>query len=292
MPATQIRTRELDLDGFSVLVREAGPADAPPLVCLHGGPGMDSRYLLPAAGLASGLVDLATEYRVITYDQRGCGSSGTPDIARPLALSHHVADIERLRSALGLGPIALLGHSFGTVLAFLYALGHPTALTHLVILGGAPDRTFIGGYRNAIENDLPVDTRRRLGEIESAPLTDESFRERFLLARSLYFKASPDPDTIEALFPPGSFSAEVNRSVADDLQTYDLKPALPNIRTPALVIYGEKDRVVQPSYQLQFRGSLLSARFVSFMDSGHFPFLEEADAFARVTRYFLRHGQR
>lgn len=292
MPSTQIRTRELDLDGFSVLVREAGPVDAPPLLCLHGGPGMDGHYLLQDEQRGAGLLGLADDYRVIVYDQRGCGASGAPAIDEPLALSHHVADIERVRSALELGPVALLGHSFGTVLALLYALGHPDGLTHLVLLGGAPDRTFMDGYRSAVESELPTNAQRRLGEIESGELTDATFRERFLLALPLYFKCPPDADTVERLFPPRSFSARVNRSVAEDLQSYDLKPALPNIRTPALVIYGEKDRVVQPLYQLQFRGSLLTARFVAFTDSGHFPFLEEADAFARVTRYFLRHGQR
>ena len=87
-------TRVLALDGFPVLVREAGPATAPPVLCLHGGPGLDSSYFFPeTARFGPGLRELAREHRVIAYDQRGCGGSGVPDVEEPLALSRHVDDI-------------------------------------------------------------------------------------------------------------------------------------------------------------------------------------------------------
>jgi len=86
--------------------------------------------------------------------------------------------------------------------------------------------------------------------------------------------------------------AAVNRAVAAGLENYDLSTALPHVRAPSLVIYGASDRVVQPAYQLEFRGRLLTARFVEFQESGHFPFLEEPDPFARVVHYFAAHGGR
>ncbi|HKY60638.1 MAG TPA: alpha/beta fold hydrolase, partial [Gemmatimonadota bacterium] len=108
-------TRTLDLDGFSVFVREAGPESGPPILCLHGGPGLDASYFFPeTARFGPGLRELAREHRLIAYDQRGCGGSGVPDVDQPLALSRHVDDIEAVRRAAGLERPAILAHSFGT----------------------------------------------------------------------------------------------------------------------------------------------------------------------------------
>ncbi len=289
--ATTIRTRQLELDGFSVLLREAGIGAGLPLLCLHGGPGMDAAYFFPPDRFGPGLAELAQKHHVIAYDQRGCGGSGVPDVEQPLALSRHVDDIDAVRQALGLDTVALLGHSFGTVLALLYAIRHSDCVSHLILMGGAPDRGFMDGYREAVQ-ELPQDNQARLAELDGAELTDDVFRQRFLNTLPLYFHRSLEPEEAEAFVSATSFSAHVNRSIATDLQTYDLAPALPNVRAPALVVYGESDRVVQPRYQLQFRGSLLTSRFVAFFESGHFPFVEEPDAFARVTHYFLEHADR
>jgi len=288
---TTVQTRQLELDGFSVLLREAGVGAGPPVLCLHGGPGMDAAYFFPPDRFGPGLLELARHHHVIAYDQRGCGGSGVPDVEQPLALSRHVDDIDAVRRALGLDTVALLGHSFGTVLALLYALRHGGSLSHLILIGGAPDRGFMDGYRDAVQ-ELPLAAQQKLAELDRAELTDEVFRQRFLTTLPLYFHQALEPEDAEAFVSATSFSARVNRSIAVDLQSYDLAPALPNVRAPALVVYGESDRVVQPRYQLQFRGSLLTSRFVAFFESGHFPFLEEPDAFARVTHYFLEHGDR
>jgi proline iminopeptidase len=288
---TTVQTRQLKLDGFSVQLREAGVGAGPPVLCLHGGPGMDAAYFFPPDRFGPGLRELAQHYHVIAYDQRGCGGSGVPDVEQPLALSRHVDDIDSVRRALGLDTVALLGHSFGTVLALLYALNHVDSVSHLVLMGGAPDRGFMDGYREAVQ-ELPSGTQAALADLEREELTDDAYRQRFLNALPLYFHRALEPEDAEAFVSAISFSARVNRSIAVDLQSYDLAPALPNVRAPALVVYGESDRVVQPRYQLQFRGSLLTSRFVAFFESGHFPFLEEPDAFARVTHYFLEHGDR
>jgi len=282
-------TRLLELDGFPVLVREAGRESDPPVLCLHGGPGLDASYFFPETGrFGPGLRELAREHRVIAYDQRGCGGSGIPEVDEPLALSRHVDDIEAVRRALGLERPAILAHSFGTVLALLYSLYQPHGVSKLVLTGGAPTREFMDGYRRAVLKELPEDARRRLADLQGAELTDEVFRERFRLALPLYFHRALDPGDQEAFVDGIRFSARVNRAIAVGLEAYDMTPALPNVRVPALCVYGESDRVVQPAYQLQLQGHLRTARFVAFRESGHFPFLEEPDAFARVVHYFLK----
>lgn len=283
--------RDIPLEGFSVRVRESGAGE--PILCLHGGPGMDSGYFFPDPGVwGPGLRELAENHRVVTYDQRGCGGSGVPDVEQPLALSRHVDDVERVRAALGLERPTLLAHSFGSVLAILFALQHPDRLSRLVLIGGAPTRGFMAGYRAAVAAELPPEVRERLTEIQAGELDDETMRERFRLALPLYFHRRLSEAERETLLVTIQFSADVNRAVAAGLESYDLSPALPHIRVPALVIYGTSDRVVQPEYQLEFRGKLLTARFVAFQESGHFPFLEEPEPFARVVDYFVRRADR
>lgn len=288
IPVTE---RDLRLDGFDVRLREAG--EGPPILCLHGGPGMDSGYFFPDPEVwGPGLAALAAEHRVIAYDQRGCGASGVPDVDQPLALSRHVDDIESVRVALGLERPIVLGHSFGSVLALLFAIRHPEGLSGLVIIGGAPTRGFMEGYRTAVAAELPAEDRDRLAAIQSGEIDDATLRERFRLALPLYFHRPLSAAERDSLLASTSFSARVNRAAAAGLEEYDLSPALPHVRVPALVVYGTTDRVVQPQYQLAFRGRLLTARFVAFQESGHFPFLEEPEPFARVVHYFVRNADR
>jgi proline iminopeptidase len=287
----EVTERELPLEGFAVRVREAG--DGEPILCLHGGPGMDSAYFFPDPAIwGPGLRALAEEHRVVTYDQRGCGGSGVPNVDQPLALSRHVDDVERIVRALELERPTVLAHSFGSVLAILFALQHPERLSRLVILGGAPTRDFMSGYRKAVAEELPLEVRERLAAIQAGEIDDEAMRERFRLALPLYFHHQLSDEERESLLSTISFSAEVNRAAAVGLDRYDLSPALPHVRVPALIVYGTSDRVVQPEYQLAFRGRLLTARFVAFQESGHFPFLEEPEPFARVVHYFVRHADR
>jgi len=286
-----VTARDIPLEDFTVRVRESGAGE--PILCLHGGPGMDSGYFFPDPGVwGPGLRELAENHRVVTYDQRGCGGSGVPDVEQPLALSRHVDDVERMRAALGLERPTLLAHSFGSVLAILFALQYPDRLSRLVLIGGAPTRGFMAGYRAAVAAELPPEVRERLTEIQAGELDDEAMRERFRLALPLYFHRRLSEAERETLLATIRFSAAVNRAVAAGLESYDLSPALPHIRVPALVIYGTSDRVVQPEYQLEFRGKLLTARFVAFQESGHFPFLEEPEPFARVVDYFVRRADR
>jgi proline iminopeptidase len=286
-----VTEQDLPLEGFSVRLREAGEGE--PILCLHGGPGMDSAYFFPDPEVwGPGLRALARNHRVVTYDQRGCGGSGIPAVDQPLALSRHVDDVARVVAALGLERPTLLAHSFGAVLGILFALQHPELLSRLVILGGAPTRDFQAGYRRAVASELPPEVVARLARLQAGELDDEAMRERFRLVLPLYFHQTLSEEKRESLLSSVTFHAAVNRAVAVGLEDYDLSAALPHVRAPSLVVYGTSDRVVQPEYQLAFRGRLLTARFVAFQESGHFPFLEEPEPFARVVHYFVRHADR
>ena len=121
--------RTLDVgDGHTVYVEQCGNPDGLPAVVLHGGPGggcspLMRRFFDPAI------------WRVVLFDQRGCGRS------RPHAAVAHnttwdlVADVERIRTALGIDAWAVFGGSWGATLALIYAITHPDRAAHLILRG-------------------------------------------------------------------------------------------------------------------------------------------------------------
>lgn len=114
------------VDGVRLHVRTFGEPSHPTVIVVHGGPGDDSRYLLPLAALAD-------RYRVVFYDQRGSGlSERVPD--EKLTLDGFYAELDGMVDRFGGGrPVRLVGHSWGAMLASGYAARHPEKLSHLVL---------------------------------------------------------------------------------------------------------------------------------------------------------------
>lgn len=118
-------------DGHAVYWEVVGSPDGLPAIWLHGGPGA------PASPSSRRNFDPA-RYRAVIFDQRGCGRS------RPLAsdadadlstntTDHLVADMERLRSHLGIGGWVVVGGSWGVTLALVYAQRHPERVLGMVL---------------------------------------------------------------------------------------------------------------------------------------------------------------
>ena len=107
---------------------ESGKAKGKPVVFLHGGPGGGTepkyrRFFDPGA------------YRIVLFDQRGCGQSTPHASLVDNTTWHLVADIETLRTHLGIERWAVFGGSWGSTLALAYAERHPERVTGLVLRG-------------------------------------------------------------------------------------------------------------------------------------------------------------
>jgi proline iminopeptidase len=105
-----------------------GNPSGKPAIFVHGGPGggssrIQSRFWDPA------------KYRVVLFDQRGCGKSTPHAHLEGNTTWHLVADMERLRVHLGIGRWQVFGGSWGSTLALAYAQAHPQAVTELVLRG-------------------------------------------------------------------------------------------------------------------------------------------------------------
>jgi proline iminopeptidase len=123
--------REIQAEDVVLQSRFAGDPEAKQiLIGVHGGPGGSSDYLI-------GLDTLRGEgFAVVTYDQRGSGSSGKP--SGGYALLDHVGDIEAVRKSLGVEQISLFGHSWGGVIVLRYATVHPERVRAIVLMGSGP----------------------------------------------------------------------------------------------------------------------------------------------------------
>ncbi|SFN41813.1 proline iminopeptidase [Roseovarius lutimaris] len=115
-------------DGHSIYVEQSGRRDGLPVVVFHGGPGGGCspamrRYFDPAI------------YRIILFDQRGCGRSRPHASVEDNTTWHLVADIEHIRRALGIDTWIVFGGSWGATLALIYAQANPAPVMHLVLRG-------------------------------------------------------------------------------------------------------------------------------------------------------------
>ena len=104
------------VDAGGVLIYYTSFGQGPPLLIVHGGPGASHDYFLPY------LVPLARHNRLIFIDERGSGRSQKLDDPAGYTVENMVEDVEAVRRELNLGKFALMGHSYGGVLAQAYAL--------------------------------------------------------------------------------------------------------------------------------------------------------------------------
>lgn len=145
--------RMLDVgDGHSVYVEQCGNPKGLPVVVLHGGPGggcspMMRRFFDPET------------YRIVLFDQRGCGRSQPFASVDNNTSWHLVADMERIRTVLNIDRWVIFGGSWGATLALIYGITHPDRTAYLVLRGvflmtQAELQWFYGGGAGAFWPDL------------------------------------------------------------------------------------------------------------------------------------------
>jgi proline iminopeptidase len=228
-----------------------------PLLCLHGGMGVDAGVLR-----VPGILNLAdTGVRTIIPDQRGHGRSAR---CGPRDYSHATwaADAHALAAYLGIGRHALLGHSYGGFLALEYAARWPESVSHLVLVA-----TSAGPVA------MPFD------EVTS----DAEVRERFRAVWGRFFVGA---DKHWPLFETLHFSADpYNAAFLRELPRYDLRRRAADLEMPTLLIVGSHDAYCGPMRWLA--AQLPHATLRVFDGVGHFPFLEAAEDFTATVAAFL-----
>ena len=263
-----------------------GAPGARRLFVLHGGPGADHRYLLPQ------MLDLARDHELIFYDQRGGGQSRTDASADPTPITWqtHVADLGAVTTELGASPLEIVGYSWGGLLAMLYATGASSELPRPATLTLIDPAPLTREYRAEFEAEF---ARRQQGEVIQALRTElaqsglresdpAAYRQRgFELSVAGYFA---DPQRARDL-TPFRVVGKVQQSVWESLGDFDLRPALEQVKIPALVVHGRQDPI--PLASSESVADALGASLVVLENCGHVPYVEQSQSLFDAVRRFL-----
>ena len=264
-----------------------GQPGARRLLVLHGGPGADHQYLLPQ------MLDLANDYELVFYDQRGGGQSRTDDPA-PITWRTHVEDAAALARELGFDHLEILGYSWGGLLAMLTAIeGARDAelalppIKSLVLIDPAPvNRELRGEFErefNARQQGPVIQgLRTELAESGLRERDPAAYKQRsFELSVAGYFA---DPTRAHDL-TPFRVIGRVQQSVWGSLGDFDLRPALTTLEVPALVSHGRQDPI--PLTSCESVAEALRARLVVLENCGHVPYVEQPQSLFDAVRQFL-----
>src|SRR5579863_1867825 len=152
------------VDAHGVLIYYTTIGRGAPLVIVHGGPGASHDYFLPY------LLPLARHNKLIFIDERGSGKSEKLEDPKGYTVENMVEDVEDVRQALGLGKIALLGHSYGGALAQAYALKYQSNLTQLILCSTFSSTRAINEVFVRMKQNMTPELRDRINKLEAAGL--------------------------------------------------------------------------------------------------------------------------
>jgi proline iminopeptidase len=273
-------------DGRTLSYRREG--SGPVLVCHPGGPGFSARYFDDLAGLGA-------SFDLVLLNPRGTEGSDRPADARAYQIEDYVSDVDELRGQLGLERMLLLGHSHGGVVAQAYAAAHPDRVEQLVLASTLA--RFADEQRAAMEAGMRSKEGEPWYEDALAALEDEQ-EGRFETDRELaelafrefplYFARFGDPERaylklLRDEIPVADALLLFNKEI---FGTFDVRPQLPRITAPTLVITGEDDFITGPVCAADF-ASIPDVRTVLLPDCGHFVFVEARDRFRAELEAFL-----
>ena len=276
-----------------------------PVLVLHGGPGY------PFAQPLEALEPLTDEFRFHYYDQRGCGRSSRPLDRMPpgnpmqgfalagktFGLAEQLADIERIRRVLGTEQLIVMGHSFGALLAALYAAEFPEHVRALILVAPAdllilpsPD----GDLFTAIATRLPADLqaeyatfRRRYFDFGGHMSKSEEELAGLHHELTRFFAAAyPEDGDAETVEPDQVGGWTVFGLYLSMGMSHDYTTSLAKATAPTLILHGARDLQGEAAGR-RYAEHLPAARFEVLEEAGHFPHRECPDELAQVLEDFL-----
>ncbi len=237
-----------------------------PIVLMHGGPGSDHVTMSPFKACAD-------RFTLVFYDHRCNGRSEGAELSS-MTWDNLTADAEALRQELGFDQWAVLGHSFGGMVALEYALRYPQSLSHLLLLGTCGDTWWV--QQNAPEilakrgySPARVELARRFFNGEITP--DETTLATFKLGGAYYHRLTPLQllrDLRLGLRVKSRPEAQIY-GYGQLLKGWSVMDRLDEIQVPTLVLTGRDDFQFPPEHQAQLAAGIANARLEIIEHAGH-----------------------
>ena len=266
-------------DGYNLNVEEVGSGF--PLIVLHGGPGLDHSMFRPY------LDALGDQYRLLYVDERGQGRSDRVDPAT-LSLEVFARDVDLLAAALELDSFALLGHSFGAIIATYHATELGTADAYVISSGSDSSEALDVDVQASLEA-LGDDgkTIAASWEAEKTVETEEQLKQLLRDQMPFHFHGDPPPGYAEDTVG----SPEVLRYFANmGYGGFDYGPKLKDVAKPTLIIVGEHDRTTTPRASRVLHEGIQGSELVVIPEAGHMTLVEQTDCYLAAVRNFLARG--
>lgn len=284
------KTEKARTRGSGRLGRARGSGSLPglrPLIVIPGGPGLGNGYFAgPLDDLLGETTPLVLYEPPLCAPHRSSTDAGSPFRDQVDALSAAI-------TAQQVPTVDLIAHSFGGLVALSYLSGPGADRVARVVLVDSDPATFEewSAFREVVAARRTVEQTRELARITGFPDWQESphLLERYLqLILAPHFAKAERADRLHLGLDANGFRAfgATTRAVRTDLGEWDLRNALPAIRQPVLLLFGEKSVFPRRAMGTLHDG-LPNSSLEILPGVGHFPFLEAPEAFQRVVAGFL-----
>ncbi len=275
-------------DIHTMYYEEAGNPNGKPILFLHGGPGGGlhdkyKRYFDP------------NFYRIVLFDQRGCGKSTPHSELRENTTHHLISDIEKLREHLNINEWVVFGGSWGSTLSLCYAIAHPDKVLGLILRGIFLCRKeeinwfYQEGAHNIYPDEwekyisiIPEDERDDLVKAYYKRLTGDDYEEQLKSARAwskwegATSRLLQDPELISHFDEPNTAIAFAKiechyfiHNIFLDSDNYILENAKNINHIPTKIVHGRYDIVCPVKNAWDLHKAMPDAELRIIPDSGH-----------------------
>ena len=294
--AVQPDHRYADLDGCRIHYVTRG--EGKPIVLMHGFPQFWFLWRRQ-------LEDLGTDHAVHALDMRGYNLSDKPQDVEAYRMRHLLGDLKGLVEELGIAPFTLVGHDWGGIVSWAFALKYPELLERFVIIDSPPPFTWNRDLRESPKQREAVNYMLELSKASPEPEQMLAAGDFAMLDRMLERIGSSDATLTdeeratyhEAWAQPGALTGGLNYYRAAQMgeqvaaggvaEEYEAKIRSLRIEVPTLVIWGERDPALLVGLTRGLEQWIPDLRLEILPDAGHWVPYERPDEVNRLIRDFV-----
>lgn len=281
---TAIHYRTTSVDGFNIFYREAGPADAPKLLLLHGFPsaGHMFRDLIPL---------LSDRFHIVAPDLPGFGQSDMPSRDAFTYTFDRIAEvIDRFTEVIGFDRYAVYVFDYGAPTGFRLAVRHPERITAIISQNGNAYEEGLSEGWNPIRAYWQDPSQANRDALR-AFLSPETTRWQYTHGVADEALVSPDGQNLDNYYLARTGAHDIQLDLFGDYKSnVALYPAFQEYfrrhKPPFLAVWGKNDPFFLPPGAEAFKRDNPNA-VVTFFDSGHFALETHVDEIAASIRDFL-----
>jgi len=282
--AAVIHYRDATVNGVKVFYREAGPADAPVVLLLHGFPTSSHmfRNLIPL---------LADRYHVIAPDYPGFGQSAMPDHeAFEYSFGNFANIIDGLTTQLGVTRYAMYVMDYGAPVGYRLALKHPERVSAMIVQNGNAYEEGLGAFWDPVKKywkDQTPENRAAMGNMVTPEITIFQYTD----GMEDLSRISPDNWVIDQALLDRPGNSEIQKDLFLDYGTN--VPLYPQFQAffrerkpPTLIVWGKNDKIFPEAGAHPYLRDLPDAE-MHILDTGHFALEDQLHVMGPLIRDFL-----